>query len=271
MSQTATAASLINGGHVSEGIDYAGEVDEYTFTASPGDHIEIRMADTSASGNIVPNIELYGPSGGSYLINGVNNDVAVIAYTIIEGGTYTVLVKDASHPNHAFIGSYNLYYVKTPGANELGLLYNGETLSDIIDLGDLDTYTFIANVGETFDIEVTAISGTGNLRPWIQLYGPSGGSYLKHNVGNDVAFISHTVTEIGTYTILVKDGSSHSAATGEYEIDCVTDGDNDIDGEDLAEFAVDYENMTTPYADKDGNGSINEDDIARFAREYGKN
>jgi len=180
------------------------------------------------------------------------------------------LVKDNS-THHASIGSYNLYYVKTPGANELGLLYDDETLSDIIDLGDLDTYTFIANVGETFDIDVTDISDTGNLRPWIQLYGPSGGSYLKQSVANDFVSISHTVTEIGTYTILIKDGSSHSAATGEYEIFCATDGDNDIDGKDLAEFAVDYENMTTPYADKDGNGIINEDDIARFAREYGKN
>ena len=269
VSQTATAADLINGGHVSEGIDYAGDVDEYTFTASADDHIEIRMADTSDSENLYPHIELYGPSGGNCLIHNYNPHVAVIAYTITEGGTYTVLLKDTSS-NHAAIGTYDLYYVKTPGANELGLLYDDETLSDIIDLGDLDTYTFIANVGETFDIEVTDISDTGTLRPWIQLYGPSGGSYLKHNIGNDVASISHTVTEIGTYTVLIKDASSHSAATGEYEIYCTTDGDNDIDGEDLAEFVVDYENMTTPYADKDGNGSINEDDIARFAREYGK-
>jgi hypothetical protein len=176
----------------------------------------------------------------------------------------------ASDFNKVNTGTYDIYFGKMPGANELGLLYNNETLMEVIDLGDIDTYTFIANVGETFDIQVTDISESGDLFPRIELYGPSGGNSLKYNKGEDIASIVHTSTEIGIYTVLVRDAGNSYYATGEYEISCVTDGDNDIDGEDLSQFAIDYSNGTYPYADVNDDGTIDDDDIVRFAREFGR-
>ena len=227
------------------------------------------MADTSDNSTLTTSIELYGPSGGDAIAADSNGYVSVIALTIDESGTYTLLAKGAGSYN-ATTGTYDIYFVRMPGANELGLLYNDETIPEIIDLGDLDTYTFIANVGETFDIQVSDTSETGNLRLRIELYGPSGGNYLRYDNSADVASVSHTPTQIGTYVVLVKDVSSYLAATGEYEISCVTDGDNDIDGEDLYEFVGDYINMNSPYADKNADGAVDEDDVAKFAQEYGK-
>ncbi|MBU0910459.1 MAG: hypothetical protein KKA54_21355 [Proteobacteria bacterium] len=319
-----------NGGVLSETIA-VGDPDTFTFTAVAGDHVEIRMVDTSASGDLLPRIELYGPSGGNSLTSDQSYTVASIAYTVPESGTYTLLAKDntSSTLGPFNTGSYDLYYVKVPGADEIPTPTNGGVFSETIDVGDLDTYsftalagdhveirmadtsvsgdltprielygpsggnyltygqsvtvaaiaytvpesftyTFIANVGETFDIEITDTSTSGDLLLRIELYGPSGGSYLTYGYDQDVAYIHHTTTEIGTYTVLVKDANSGAWAIGDYEINCVTDGDNDIDGEDLYQFIVDYTNKTEPYADMDGNGTIDDEDVARFAREFGK-
>lgn len=70
-------------------------------------------------------------------------------------------------------GSYDLYFALIPGTNEMGMIYNGEIRSETIDLGDLDTCTFIADVGETIHIEMTDMSASGDLMPRIELYGPS--------------------------------------------------------------------------------------------------
>ncbi|MBU4263648.1 MAG: pre-peptidase C-terminal domain-containing protein, partial [Proteobacteria bacterium] len=150
-SSTVSAATLINGGHISDAISIVGEEDVYTFTASAGDHVEFRMVDTSLTGDLVPRIELYGPSGGNYLTYGQSLTVAAIAYTIPESGTYTLVAKDNTSLQDSS-GSYNLYYVKVPGANELGTPTNGEMLSETIDVGDLDTYTFTAVAGDHVEI-----------------------------------------------------------------------------------------------------------------------
>lgn len=208
-------AALINGGHISGIISFAGEVDTYTFTAQPGDHLEIRAVDTSLTGDLYPHIELYGPSGGNYLVHKYANVVSDITYTVTESGTYTLLVKHWS-VQIPTTGTYDIYFALIPGANELGLIYDDDTLNEIIDLGDLDTYTFIADVDETFDIQMTDMSTLGQLTPRIELYGPSGGNSLMLDYDNDIAQISRAVTEIGTYTILIKDGNIGSFAAGEY-------------------------------------------------------
>ncbi|MCP4118592.1 MAG: hypothetical protein GY737_25005 [Desulfobacteraceae bacterium] len=119
LSPPANAGTLINGGHVSEEITFMGEIDTFTFTANPGDHVEIRMVDTTTDGNLVPRIELYGPSGGDFLKYAQNYTVSSIEYTILEGGTYTILAKDANSSSlgEIGIGSYELHYVNVPGPN----------------------------------------------------------------------------------------------------------------------------------------------------------
>jgi hypothetical protein len=111
--------------------------------------VQIRVADTSGN-DLTPRITLYDPSGTLVTFaNGAN--VGAISRALTENGTYTVVVSDVSAGSDA-TGNYNLYFVRVPGANEGGTLPNGGVVSDAIDLGDLDSYTFTANAGESVQI-----------------------------------------------------------------------------------------------------------------------
>src|SRR5438093_1150727 len=88
---TAKAGTLINGANQA-GIIFTNTLaDSYTFTASTGDSINLRLGTTNFSGKL----ELYGPNGalletvGSYP---VKDDL--IAYRATNNGTFTVLVSD---------------------------------------------------------------------------------------------------------------------------------------------------------------------------------
>jgi hypothetical protein len=113
-------------------------------------------------------------------------------------------------------GNYDLYFVHMPGANEGGSLINGGVISDAIDLGDLDSYTFTANAGEGVQIRI-ADTSSNDLIPRITLYDPNG-AYITYGQGYDVAAISRQVTENGTYTVVVADGSGTKSQTGNYDI-----------------------------------------------------
>ena len=208
---------MINGGHISDAIFVAGEEDTHTFTANEGDHVEIRMADTSSSGALITNIELYGPSGNTAIAADSNNYVSVIAHTITESGTYTLLVKDASTYQNA-TGTYDIYFVKVPGANEHGSLINDGVHSGEIVRGDMDTYTFSANVGDYIEIRMADTSEGNTLITRMELYGPSGGNAIAASSNNYVSVIALTITEAGTYTLLAKEVSAYNATTGSYNI-----------------------------------------------------
>ena len=109
-----------------------------------------------------------------------------------------------------------------PGANEGGTLSSGGVVSDAIDLGDIDSYTFAANAGESLRIQVTDLSGT-SLSPRIDLYAPSG-AHITNSSGdiativcsNDAGFCN--LIENGIYTVVITDGNSSRAQTGPYSI-----------------------------------------------------
>jgi hypothetical protein len=207
---------LINDGVHPETIDVA-DLDTYTLTASAGDHIELRIADTSNT-TLAPQLSLYAPSGA---LIGTGSDalVAKVAHTAAEAGTFTVLVKDGSQaPRNA--GNYNLYFARIPGANEHGLLTRGIAQPGTIDLGDLDTYTLVASMGETISLELQKTSGTGSGR--LELYDPAG--VLVDSATNaGTATFNHLVATSGTYTVMVKDGLSAPRGSGDYILTYTTD------------------------------------------------
>jgi len=123
-------------------------------------------------------------------------------------------------------GNYDLYFVHMPGANEGGSLINGGVISNVIDLGDLDSYTFTANTGEGVQIRV-ADTGSNNFYPKITLYDPNG-AYIAHNIGQNVASISYTATAPGTYTVVVADGTNTKDQTGNYDLYFRAPGDIDL-------------------------------------------
>jgi K319L-like, PKD domain len=96
-------------------------------------------------------------------------------------------------------------------------LVNGGMISSAISTPyEEDSYTFTANAGEGVQIRV-ADTSSNDFRPRITLYDPNG-AYVTYDVGYDVAAISHAVTENGTYTVVVADGSPTESQTANYDL-----------------------------------------------------
>src|SRR5207247_1892254 len=88
------------GGALIDGVDtnaaiLVGDLDLWTFTAIPGDHITLQVTELTGGANFAPMIELFAPNGER---KGVaqNASVATIDAAIEVAGTYTVLVSDAN-------------------------------------------------------------------------------------------------------------------------------------------------------------------------------
>ena len=91
----------------------------------------------------------------------------------------------------------------------------GVTKTASIDVaGEVDTYTFTGSTGDGIDIRITRTSGS--LWPGITLFGPSG-KEIKRAYDSSKTEILYTLTESGTYKILVDNGIS-TTYTGDYSI-----------------------------------------------------
>ena len=213
---------LPNGGVVSGEIEL-GDLDSYTFTANAGETVYLRVADTETTEFVnsafFPNIILLGPSGG-FITNANGALVGDIAQSLVSTGTYTVIINDESSGEDA-TGSYDLYFAKGPGASDDGVLPNGGVVSGEIELGDLDSYSFTANAGETVYLRVADTETTefvdSAFFPNIILLGPSGGFITNAN-GALVGDIAQTLVSTGTYTVIINDESSGEDATGSYDL-----------------------------------------------------
>jgi hypothetical protein len=91
--------------------------------------------------------------------------------------------------------------VITPG-DQGGLLINGATNSSVMNLGDLDVWSFYGTPGDSNALRVVAQDFT----PWIRLYGPDGTFIQEVRINNSnirEATMSQVITNAGTYTVVV--------------------------------------------------------------------
>ncbi len=119
---------LTCGQAVTGSITVPGERDTYSFPATAGDAVTLRVIRTS--GSFIPDLELYDATrrrlnytnnGGPYPSNGVGIDT-----TLTAGGTYTVVVYD--HGNTQ-TGSYNRTWQRLNGPCEATAVVRGQTVS----------------------------------------------------------------------------------------------------------------------------------------------
>ncbi|MEM7309386.1 MAG: hypothetical protein AAF682_22070 [Planctomycetota bacterium] len=204
--------ALINGGRLSGTLEL-GDLDSYSFSIQAGEGFQIRLADIGST-NLYPRMTLYSPSG-AYVTYDADYTVAAINATASFSGTYTLVVADGTS-SHDKVGDYDVYFVRAPGANEGGALLNGGVLSDALDLGDLDSYTFTATAGQGFQIRLVDVESTG-VYPRITLYAPAGG-YVTYDADYTVAAINATASFSGTYTVVVADGTSSHDKVGAYDL-----------------------------------------------------
>jgi hypothetical protein len=93
-----------------------------------------------------------------------------------------------------------------------------------LDLGDIDAYTFTANIGQTVRINAADIGGT-EFSPRLILYGPDG-EFIESTSGARVASIVHLATTSGTFTLVLDDVGNYFAGytPAQYELSFVRDG-----------------------------------------------
>lgn len=212
--------SLPNGGAIQAQLEL-GDLDSYSFSISRGEGFQLRLSD-SASAGFYPQIYLYAPDG-SYVTYDNGPTVATIERTAAQSGTYTVVILDASSYLDQS-GPYRLEFVRAPGASEHGFLRDAVPQSESIDLGDLDSYSFLALANQTATVTVTDNSAS-TLDPIVWLYGPDG-DYITYASGPLTATLSRRLTRPGIYTLLVTDASSYRDGVGAYTIELRGSGED---------------------------------------------
>ena len=196
-----------------------GDADVWTFEASAGDAVVLRMGST----NYNPRLRLYGPDGEELGVSGSNNggfQVAELAIRATNSGTFTVV---ASSVFVNGTGRYTLTLAKThsevltaPG-DEGGYLANGVDYDGTIRLGDLDVWNFFAFAGSTITFNLQELADFDGFTPWVRLYGPDGQLLRTVPAASTISFLQPT-TNSGAFLVVIGDGSITRRLTGTYRI-----------------------------------------------------
>lgn len=214
------------GGSLTNGTTYAatietGDIDAWTFTANAGESMVVRAGETVANSTLYPWLRLYGPNG-ALLNQDFNAAAAEVTTRATNSGTFMVVVADGNS-SLAGIGNYRLSLSRTgtrpaiSASDEGGPLTNGTTYLATIEVGDLDAWTIDAAAGETILVRAgETVSGSG-LYPWLRLYGPNG-ALLHQDFNAAAAEVTARATNSGTFTIVMADGNSSRAGTGNYRL-----------------------------------------------------
>src|SRR6185295_11254934 len=188
---------------ISGSIDVAGEEDRYTFGASIGDVITLRLASTTT--NFSPRMELIDPNDQL-----ITTSTSEITRTLNTNGTYTVVVKYNSGTSQT--GGYGLAFQRTKNPCNATAIACATPQSGSIDaVAELDAFTFSGTAGNIIT-PILLVSTTTNFNPQYQLYDPDG---LFIFIG--ISTTSVTLTKTGTYTILVSYNFG-SSKTGGYAL-----------------------------------------------------
>jgi hypothetical protein len=215
---------LPNGAQTSGQID-VGDLDLWSFPASAGDSIILRMGATGLN----PQIRLYGPTGllvGSAANTGSGGRDTELSLTATNSGTFTVVVSSYyAGPT----GPYTLCLAQsrapftTTAADQGGDLANGFRQPADIQLGDLDLWRFDAQAGEVLLVRM----GATGFNPQLRLYGPDGGQvatgFNSSSGGRDAEFTG-VATNAGTYLLVCS--SYYPGGVGTYILTAVRTADD---------------------------------------------
>lgn len=222
--------TLTNGFVQTGTIDF-GDADIWSFKATNGDALYVRMGNLTTNGVLDPYLRVYDPSGaqltyvGDY---GFKAEDASLRAT--NAGTFTVVLSGANNGAQG-VGDYRINMVKTgdplvtaPG-DEGGIMTNGYMYTGQIDLGDIDAWTVSANAGDTIIVRMGNQATTNTLDPYLRIYGPDG--TLLQNVG-DYGYLveeaSVRATTNGTYLVTLAGANGIVGGTGTYRIKLAQSG-----------------------------------------------
>ena len=223
-----TVSTGDQGGPLTNGANHTGEIlqgdlDIWTFTATAGERIALHAGEVTDTDDFRPWIRLWAPNG-AVLASTSGTEAAVVDAAVAPvTGTYLVLI-GSFDSGFDGTGTYRLTLTKTPGpvtispGDQGGPLTNGAIHTGEILQGDLDTWTFTANIGERIAVHIGEITDNDDFRPWIRLWAPNG-QVLNSTSGTDAAAIDGAVAPVaGTYLLLVGSFDSGFDGTGTYRL-----------------------------------------------------
>ena len=152
---------------------------------------------------------------GAQVASGTGALVADAAFRVQQDDTYTIVVSDGSSDT-GVVADYGLQLVVAPGIPKDGQLTTVGTVSDAIDIGELDAYGFYALAGQQVQLLARNVSGEP-LVLTLDVYDPRGG-LVAQVAGEETAQASFSAQLEGGFTVIVSDGSDGHAATGAYQL-----------------------------------------------------
>jgi len=204
--------SLPNGGMLTDFISF-GDIDSYSFNLNAGENFQLRIVDLNA-GSLIPEMNVYDPNGG-YLSAASASTVGVISGVATITGTHTLIIAD-NNISPSQTGPYGVHYIRAPGANEGGLLPNDGSITSSLTVGDLDSFTFALNTGESFQLQVVD-DLLGSMVPNVTIYDPLGNFSFSFE-SDDVATLTSLAGMSGIYTVVISDSSSANDQSGPYTV-----------------------------------------------------
>ena len=186
-----------------ESLNSVAAMNAYQFTASAGERIIVRMAETPGSG-LYPNIELYAPNG-SKLAEHEGSTLARLDVTNApETGTYILVAMDGFGTG---IGGYGLsLQILEPACTQNTIACTGELSNESLNsVAAMNAYQFTASVGEQIIVRMADAPGSG-LYPNIELYAPNGSKLAEHEGSTLARLDVANAPETGTYILVAMDG-----------------------------------------------------------------
>jgi uncharacterized repeat protein (TIGR01451 family) len=220
-------------GEYKTGTIQIGDLDCFSFQANAGESATILLG--TISGALWPQVELHSPSGRQLAIATDFDSATINAQALPQTGTYLVIVRDYLGRQE---GQYGLTIIKNPGPNmtdpDGGDVAPGEYKTGTIKAGDLDAFSFQANVGESVTILLGKIDDSF-FWPQVELHGPDGRQLAIASDFHSATINAQALPQTGTYLIIVS--HYYGNQEGRYGLTVIKNpGPNitDPDGGDMA-------------------------------------
>lgn len=145
----------------------------------------------------------------------------MINQSLNQTGQYNVQLSHRSVHGGTGAGPFSIHLSRVPGADEHGVLPNGSSKNGTLTLGDIDTYVFDADTGDTVSIQVvdTGNGEEADISPYVFLFNPDGSFRSSDSAGSVAGLINTSLAQTGRYSVQVLHRSVHGGTgAGPYTI-----------------------------------------------------
>ena len=101
--------------------------------------------------------------------------------------------------------------------DEGGAIKQNESQHGVIELGDIDMWSFWSDKGANISIKVVDTSQNGELTPLLKLYDPDGLLVTTSNDSNAIE-LNYVTVKNGHYGLMIQDGHGDGEGIGSYSI-----------------------------------------------------